>query len=66
MEAAEFMNKKQTAALLSGIIGMSESHIRDRLMFRQDFPSSYNFGGNNNRWKRADIMKWIESRKEKH
>ena len=49
---------------LSEMLGVSQRTIKDEVMKRKDFPSSVSLGPRMKRWKRDDIVNWVNNLKE--
>lgn len=49
---------------LSEMLGVSQRTIKDELMKRKDFPLPVSLGPRMKRWKRDDVVSWVDGLKE--
>ena len=55
--------KLMTSDDIAELTGFSVRHVKEKLIFRKDFPSHFNLGRNGRRWETADIEKWIRAQR---
>lgn len=58
------MNRYITAREITQIIPLSCRHVAERVTHRKDFPAATRIGSKRF-WKEAEILRWLEDRKEK-
>lgn len=56
-----------TAEDIAAILRMSVRHVRDRIVYRADFPRPYVMlgGPRTRRWRRQDVERWLDEQAEK-
>ena len=61
LDKPEVEIKMISVKTIAQMLSLNESHVRDRVTRREDFPKPYKIGGAK-RWNVAEVMEWLESK----